>query len=495
MVFRHTEDARRRAGSPDTMRRGPAIDDTKPVWRPLLVFLIPLMLAQTLQSASATFTSIFLGRMIGVEALAAASSVFPMLFFLLSFFIGISSGSAVLIGQAYGAHDQKKLEHVAGTTLTFAIVAGVVVGILGLFIDRPIFALIGTPPNIFDGAVAYARIIFFTLPITFVYLTYTTFMRGVGDSQTPFVTLIGTTVLSVGLTPVLIHGAFGLPALGLIAAPIANVIATTIGIVGMLIYLQMRDHPLALGKLRGSLAIDLPILGTLVRIGVPTGVQMVMVSLSEIAVISFVNRFGSNATAAYGAVNQVVSYVQFPAITIGIAASIFGAQAIGGKRLDRLAKIVRAAVTLNYIIGGILITIVYVLGEPILSLFLVDPATLHMANELLKITLWSYLIFGNTSVLSGVMRSSGTVLWPTALSIIAIWGVEVPVALLLSRGPLGLVGVWYAYPIAFICSLAFQSAYYFFFWKRRKITSLLTPEVASAEIDAAETAERTAAAS
>jgi putative MATE family efflux protein len=477
------------------MRRGPAIDDTKPVWRPLLIFLIPLMLAQTLQSASATFTSIFLGRMIGVEALAAASSIFPMLFFLLSFFIGISSGSAVLIGQAYGAHDQDKLERVAGTTFTFAVVAGVVVGFAGLFINAPILHLIGTPPNIFAGAFAYARIIFITLPITFVYLTYTTFMRGVSDSQTPFVTLIGTTILSVSLTPLLIRGAFGLPALGLIAAPIANVSATLIGLVGMGIFLEWRDHPLAFGKVRRKLGLDLPILKTLIRIGVPTGVQMVTVSLSEIAVISFVNRFGSNATAAYGAVNQVVSYVQFPAITIGIAASIFGAQAIGGKRLDRLAKIVRSAVTLNYIIGGILIAIVYALGEPILSLFLVDPGTLHIANELLKITLWSYLIFGNTSVLSGVMRSSGTVLWPTALSIVAIWGIEVPVAYLLSRGPLGLRGVWYAYPVAFIAALAFQSAYYFFFWKRRKITSLLTPDVASAEIDAAETAEQAAAAS
>jgi putative MATE family efflux protein len=477
------------------MRRGPAIDDTQPVWRPLLVFLIPLMLAQTLQSASSTFTSIFLGRMIGVEALAAASSIFPMLFFLLSFFIGISSGSAVLIGQAYGAHDQDKLERVAGTTLTFAIVTGAIVGFAGLFLDGPILHLIGTPANIFDGAAAYARIIFITLPVTFVYLTYTTFMRGVSDSQTPFVTLIGTTLLSLALTPVLIRGGFGLPALGLIAAPIANITATFAGIVGMLIFLEWRGHPLAFGKVRRAMGLDLPILKTLIRIGVPTGVQMVMVSLSEIAVISFVNRFGSNATAAYGAVNQVVSYVQFPAITIGIAASIFGAQAIGGKRLDRLAKIVRSAVTLNYIIGGILIAIVYTLGEPILSLFLVDQSTLHIANELLKITLWSYLIFGNTSVLSGVMRSSGTVLWPTLLSIIAIWGVEVPVAYLLSRGPLGLKGVWYAYPIAFVCSLAFQSAYYFFFWKRRKITSLLTPDVASAEVDAAESAERRAAAS
>jgi Na+-driven multidrug efflux pump len=134
---------------------------------------------------------------------------------------------------------------------------------------------------------------------------------------------------------------------------------------------------------------------------------------------------------------------------------------------------VRAAVTLNYVIGGVLIAIVYAFGKPILSLFLVDPHTLDIAESLLRITLWSYLIFGNTAVLSGIMRSSGTVLWPTALSIVSIWGIEVPVAYVLSHGSLGLSGVWYAYPVAFVCSLAFQSTYYYFFWRRRAIVPLI----------------------
>jgi putative MATE family efflux protein len=437
------------------------------------VFLIPLMLANTVQSASGTFTSIFLGHMIGVRALAAASAIFPMLFFLISFFIGISSGASVLIGQAFGAQDQARVQRVAGTTLVFATATGLLIGAVGFVFARDVLRLLGTPPDIFDQATAYGQIVFATVPILFVYLAYTTFMRGVGDSQTPFITLVGTTILSIALTPPLIRGAFGLPALGLIAAPIANGVASVIGIVGLLVYLEWRGNALAFGKIRHALRIDMAVLTTLVRIGIPTGVQLVMVSLSEIAVISFVNRFGSNATAAYGAVNQVVSYVQFPAITIGIAASIFGAQAIGAQRVDRLAKIVRAAVTLNYIIGGVLIAIVYTFGEPILSLFLVDPHTRDIAESLLRITLWSYLIFGNTAVLSGIMRSSGTVLWPTALSILSIWGIEVPVAYVLSHGSLGLSGVWYAYPVAFVCSLAFQSSYYYFFWRRRTIVPLI----------------------
>lgn len=462
-------------------RRGAMIDDSKPIWRTMLVFLIPLMLANVLQSASGTFTSIFLGRMLGVTALAAAASVFPMLFFLISFFFGIASASTVLIGQAYGAHDQPRLSRAAGTTLSFAVTMGVIVGAIGLIFDRPIMHFIGTPPDVFEGAIAYARIIFSTLPILFIYLGYTTFLRGIGDSRSPLIVLVASTLVGVVLTPALIRGSFGLPALGVIAAPIANMISTTVGLIGLLVYLEISNSPLAFGKLRHYLGIDVPLLMTLVRLGVPTGIQFVMASLSEIAVISFVNHFGSTATAAYGAVNQIVSYVQFPAISIGIATSIFGAQSIGAQRTDRLPKIVRAGVILNYIVGGILIAIVYLLAREILSLFITDPATLDTARELLTITLWSYVIFGNSAVLSGMMRSSGKVLWPTVISIFSIWAVEVPIAWQLSQGSLGLRGVWYAYPIAFAVSLALQAAYYFGVWRRQPIKALNASPIADAE--------------
>ena len=306
-------------------------------------------------------------------------------------------------------------------------------------------------------------------------------MRGIGDSRSPLIVLIASTIVGAGLTPLLIHGAFGLAPMGIVAAPVANTVSTFVGLVGLLIALERNDSPLAFSKIRHYLRIEMPLLITLVRLGIPTGIQFVMVSLSEIAVISFVNRFGSPATAAYGAVNQIVSYVQFPAISIGITASIFGAQSIGAGRTDRLRTIVRAGVTLNYIIGGILIAIVYALGREILSLFVTDAATLDMARDLLYITLWSYVIFGNTSVLSGMMRSSGKVLWPTIIQIVAIWAVEVPIAFVLSHGSLGLRGVWIAYPITFITALALQSAYYFGVWRRQPIRSLHASEMADAE--------------
>lgn len=439
----------------------------------MAVFLIPLMLSNVLQSASGTFTSIYLGRMIGVGALAAASSIFPMLFFLISFFIGISSGSTVLIGQAFGANDRVRIERVAGTTLAIALGLGTVIGIIGYVADEPILRLIGTPSDIFTDAAAYARIIFVTMPITFVFLGYTTFIRGVGDSRTPFFVLIVTTGLGIAFTPLLILGKLGMAPLGVISAPIANISATALGLIALFVVLERRQDALALSKLVPYIRFNGTIALALLRIGLPTGIQFVMVSLSEIAVIAFVNRFGSQATAAYGAVNQVVSYVQFPAISIGIASSIFGAQSIGAQRFDRLRSIVRSGVVLNYVIGGALISSVYLFSWIILGAFMRDASTLSIAHSLLVITLWSYAIFGNNAVLSGVMRSSGTVLWPTLISVFSIWGVEVPIAYALSQHTtLGLRGIWIAYPIAFATGLIFQTTYYKLVWRKRDIHAI-----------------------
>jgi putative MATE family efflux protein len=450
-----------------------ALDDSRPIWQVMLVFLVPLMISNVLQSASATLNSIYLGRLIGVQALAAASAFFPVVFFMIAFFIGIASGSSVLIGQAYGARDEERLKAVAGTTLTLAIGSGIVIGSVGWFFMPGLLHLIGTPLDVFDQSLSYARVMFLGLPVLFVYLAYTTFVRGTGDSRTPLLALIVSTVLILIFTPALILGWLGLPRLGVTSAAYANILANFIALLFMLVALAAEKNPLALDmSIVRHMRLEMRLLVALIRIGIPTGLQMVMVSLAEIAVISLVNRFGSSATAAYGAVNQIVSYVQFPAISIGIAASIFGAQSIGARRFDRLRKIARAGVSLNWIIGAVLIGLVYAFNDDILRLFITDAGVIATAHELLTITLWSYVLFGTSSVLSGLMRSSGTVLWPTLLSIISIWGVEVPFAYALAP-KLGLRGVWIAYPVAFACSLALQTIYYYAFWRRQKLTVLL----------------------
>lgn len=437
------------------------------MWRLFLVFLAPLMLSNALQSASQTISSIFLGRLIGVHALAAVSAIFPLIFLLISFLIGIASGSTVLIGQAFGGGNLRAMKRVAATTLSVTFLMGIVIGALGILFTHDLLRLVGTPPDIIDDAALYAKILFLYLPVFFPYIAYTTFLRGTGDSKTPFYFLIVSTVLSIVLTPAFILGWAGLPRLGIAAAVVANYIGNATAFIGLLAYLNARRHPLQFdGEMLRDMSIDWSLLLKIVRIGVPAGLQTIMVALAEIAVISFVNRYGSDATAAYGAVNQIVSYVQFPAVSIGITASIFGAQCIGARREDRLGAVIRSGVVLNYAIGAVLIALCYAFAWEILGAFITRPHPLDLAHGLLMITLWSYVLFGNNSVLSGVMRSSGTVLWPTAIGIFSIWGVEVPAAYILMHR-VGIDGVWMGYPIAFAVGLTLQFVYYELVWKRK----------------------------
>jgi putative MATE family efflux protein len=443
-------------------------EEDKPMWRILLVFLVPFMLSNALQSASQTLASIWIGRLISTRALGAVSAVFPVLLLLFSFVFGVSSGGSVLVGQAFGAGDSHRVKRIAGTVLGAAFSLGIAVAIAGYFGSAAMLKWLATPPDIIAQADAYAKIVFLVMPVFFVYFVYSTLLRGTGDSATPFYALIVSSVLAIALTPLFIEGAFGLPRLGVVSVAVAGLIANVAALAWLAIYLERRDHPLKIDRemIADMGWIDWRILRSVVRIGVPTGIQVMMISLAEIAVITFVNHFGSSATAAYGAVNQIVGYVQFPAISIGISASIFGAQCIGARREDKLGTVIRSAIALNYAIGGIIIGLCYAFSWVVLGWFITDPATLRIAHGLLMITLWSYAIYGNSVVLSGIMRGSGTVLWPTIIGIAAIWGFEVPAAYVLMHR-VGLDGVWMGYPIAYCAGLALQFCYYEFIWKRK----------------------------
>ncbi|MES5943329.1 MULTISPECIES: MATE family efflux transporter [unclassified Bacillus cereus group] len=450
--------------------------ESKPIWKSMSMFLVPLLLSNVLQSIGQLFGMVVVGRWLGVNDLAAISAFFPLFFLLVSFVIGIGSGSSILIGQAFGANNEDRLKAIVGTTLTFTFIIGVMLAIIGSIFAMDIMRLMGTPENIIDISVHYARILFISMPVLFLYFAYTTFMRGTGDSKTPFYFLIVSTALNMILLPILIFGWLGAPKLDVYGAAYASVISTVITFIVMLVYLKKKNHPLQLDStVRKYLRMDGELLKLLLRLGIPASINMILVSLSEIAVIAFVNRYGSDATAAYGVVNQVASYVQMPAVSLGITVSIFAAQSIGANRFDRLQKVVKAGIIMNYVIGGVLISLIYLFSRDILSLFLTSQTTIEIAHSLVMITLWSYLIFGHAQIISATMRASGTVLWPTVIGVVSIWLVEVPVAYYLSyHTSLGIEGIWIGYPAAFIVSLILQYAYYKLSWQKKRITRLVS---------------------
>lgn len=447
--------------------------DQRPLWRVYLVFLVPMVLSNILQGLSGTINGIYIGQMLGTHALAAVSGMFPIVFFFISLVIGIGAGASVLIGQAWGAREPHKVKAIAGTALVLGALIGLVAAVLGVVFARPAMQALGTPLDVIDDAVAYARVMLLIMPLLLVFILFTQLLRGVSDTVSPLLALLLSTVLGLLLTPALIQGWLGLPRLGIQSAAYAGLVSYAVALGFLVWWLGRRQHVLAFdAELLGALRLNRSILGKVMRIGLPTGLQMVVLSLSELVILALVNGHGSQATAAYGAVTQVVNYVQFPALSIAITASILAAQSIGAGRLERLSPILRTGLWLNVALTGSLVLLGYALSHHLLGFFLTEPEVRLQAEQLLHIMLWSLLVFGFQSVVGGIMRASGVVLVPMAISIFCILCVQLPAAWLLDLR-LGLPGVWVAFPIAYLAMLALQSAYYRMVWRHRKIERLV----------------------
>jgi len=462
-------------GNPSGLRGVPVAPAgaARPLWKVFLFFLAPMLLSNILQSLSGTINNVYVGQMLGVSALAAVSSFFPVMFFFIAFIIGLGAGASVLIGQAWGARDAAKAKAVAGTTLTVGVLMGLVIAVFGGAFTTPMLAALGTPPDVLADSTRYARIMLIAMPGVFVFLLATAMLRGVGDTVTPLLTLVISTLIGLVVTPALIRGWGGLPQLGVASGAWASVLSFVVATTWLGFRLRQKKSPLAPdAEFFRYLRIQPQLLKAVLRIGVPTGVQMIVVALAEVVLLSMVNSYGSNATAAYGAVNQVVAYVQFPAISIAIAASILGAQAIGAGRADRLGAITQTALMMNLVLTGGLVLLGYLFSRPLMGFFITSAPVIEIAQTLLHIMLWSLVIFGMAAATSGVMRASGSVLVPTLISIVCILGVEVPVAWFMSHR-IGLDGIWIAYPVTFGAMLLLQTAYYQLVWRKKAIHKLV----------------------
>ena len=292
-----------------------------------------------------------------------------------------------------------------------------------------ILELLGTDPKVMHLSLPYVQWMLAGSPLLFVYIIYTSILRGVGDSTTPLLALALTSVIGVIITPILLKGYFGFPALGIIAPAIASIISYIAILIFLAIYLNKKKHPLRpnrqlLQHIRHNSALSKIIL----RLGVPTGIQMITTSMAGLVIVGLVNRFGAHATAAYGAVNQVLNYIQFPAISISIAASIFAAQAIGAGKSDLLARVTRTALGMNFLFTGALIALGYLFSKYLMALFITDPTVVVLGQQLLFIVLWAILFFGAGAIFASIMRASGTVTVPMLINISAILFIEMPCA-------------------------------------------------------------------
>ncbi|WP_428001228.1 MATE family efflux transporter [Acidovorax sp.] len=437
-----------------------------------LCFLGPLLATNLLQALGGTVIVICLGQLLGARALAAAVSFFPLFMCCIAFVIGLGAGSSVLVGQAWGARDPDKVRRVAGAVLVGGLALGCVVGVLGATVIGDLLRALGTADDVLPEAVAYARILFLAMPVLFVHQLAAALLRGLGDTATPLRVLVLASGLWMLLTPAFILGWLGLPQLGTASAGWASLIGNGVAVAWLAWHLHRKDHLLALRHLRPHLRWDVPLLRTVARLGVPTGLFFITSSLADVMLLRLVNSYGWQATAAWGTVNQVMAYVQMPAMSIAIAASVFAAQAIGANNPDEVRRVTRVGLWMNLGLTGGLACVVAAAAPLATRLFTSDPAVVGLAATVLRITVWGSLAFGMASVFTGVMRSAGTVRVPTTISLSCLAFLLVPLAYALQQ-QLGLQGIWASYPLTYLCALVLQTTYFYAVWRKRPITRLV----------------------
>ncbi len=296
-------------------------------------------------------------------------------------------------------------------------------------------------------------------------------LRGAGDSRTPFVFLAISAALDVGLNPVFIRGLGPIPAMGIAGSALATLISQWFGLFALIGWIYYRRHFLRLvrGEFR-YLRLDGEILGALVRKGLPMGVQLIVMSSSMLAMISLVNRYGSTTSAAYGACFQLWSYIQMPAMAVGMAVSAMAAQNIGARRWDRVARIAWIGVLYNVLLTGSLVLLVTLIDRGAYSVFLGgDAAAIDVARHIHNIASWSFILFGAAFVLSSVVRATGAVFPPLVIMFVAMWMVRLPFAAFGSRS-WGPDAIWWSFPLGSGISALLLWAYYRFGnWKQAKM--------------------------
>ena len=453
-----------------------------PIARTLLLFALPTLGSNILQSLNGSINAIWVGRFLGEDALAATSNANLVLFLALAAVFGFGLAATIIVGQNMGRGDIEGVRRAMGTSVGLFGVASVLVAALGYAAAPTILHLLATPPASVPLAEAYLRVIFIGMPGSFTLVVITMGMRGTGDSMTPFLIMILNVLLDSGLNPVFIRGLFGAPEMGIAGSATATAIAAYVSLAALIAIIYARDLTVRLrGRELRWLIPDRTLLKVILVKGIPMGLQMFVISFAGLALIGLINRAGVDVTAAYGVTLQLWTYIQMPALAIGGAVSAMAAQNVGARRWDRVGEITRWGVIVNIAFTAALILLVTAVDRPMLALFLGghSPA-LPIAEHIHLRASWAFIFFGVTMVIFGTVRATGAVVAPLVILAISLF----PVRLGLAFGLMPLIGrdaLWYSMPISSLCSMLMAIGYYRAGTWRKANIQTISPHEAGAE--------------
>ena len=427
----------------------------------LFRFALPILFANVLQSLNGSVNSIWVGRFLGEAALTATSNANTVMFLLIGAAFGIAMAATILIGQCIGANNLSETKRVVGTSATFFAAISVGMAVAGLLLCRPLLIAMSTPPDSLPLAVAYMRVIFLALPWLYMYAFVMAVLRGAGDSKTPFYFMLLSVGIDIALNPVFIFGLGPIPRLGIAGSALATFVAQAVSLVALIRHLYRRHHILCLHRRElHFLKLDRALVATLVWKGIPMSAQLLVISLSGVLMITLVNRFGVDTTAAFGAALQIWNYIQMPAFAVGMAVSAMTAQNVGAGKWQRVTHIARVGILYSVLLTGSIVLAIEALNTRVFGLFLpAASSALAIASHMNRIVTPSFIFFGISLTLFGVVRATGAVIAPLIILTISLLLVRFPFAVaLLPRHQVD--AIWWSFPLSSALAAALAVLYY-----------------------------------
>lgn len=422
----------------------------------LISFSLPLMLSGILQLLFNAVDIIVVGRFTGRQALAAVGSTTALINIFTNLFIGISLGANVLAARFYASGKEKEMSETVHTSITLALISGLVMALAGVLLARFALNLMGTPNDVIDQSVLYMRIYFLGMPFFMLYNYGAAILRAVGDTKRPlfFLVISGMTNAVLNLVLVIVFH------MGVAGVAIGTIVSQLISSILVLrcLYTSNTSYRLYLSKL----GIKTQYLKQIFQVGIPAGIQSTVINLSNALLQSSVNSFGSVAMAGYTAANNIFGFLYMSVNAVTQSCMSFTSQNYGVKKLKRMDRVLLDCMILSV---GVTLTLgcgAYFFGPELLKIYTSDADVIRCGVEVLAFTTVPYFCCGIMDLLPGALRGMGYSGVPMILSIIGTVGTRIVWIFGLFPVHRSLSFLFISYPVSWILTILMQAVCFCF---------------------------------
>ena len=422
----------------------------------LISFSLPLMLSGILQLLFNAVDIIVVGRFTGSQALAAVGSTTALINIFTNLFIGISLGANVLAARFYASGKEKEMSETVHTSITLALISGLVMALAGVLLARFALNLMGTPNDVIDQSVLYMRIYFLGMPFFMLYNYGAAILRAVGDTKRPlfFLVISGMTNAVLNLVLVIVFH------MGVAGVAIGTIVSQLISSILVLrcLYTSNTSYRLYFSKL----GIKTQYLKQIFQVGIPAGIQSTVINLSNALLQSSVNSFGSVAMAGYTAANNIFGFLYMSVNAVTQSCMSFTSQNYGVKKLKRMDRVLLDCMILSV---GVTLTLgcgAYFFGSELLQIYTSDADVIRCGVEVLAFTTVPYFCCGIMDLLPGALRGMGYSGVPMILSIIGTVGTRIVWIFGLFPAHRSLSFLFISYPVSWILTILMQAVCFCF---------------------------------